>query len=161
MKVVETGDTVAPTLEHVPESFRGDEGGFGAFLFDDGVGGDRESVADFGDHIGGDSQLLDAGPDAVKYCLAVVVRSTGHFTGQYLAVVTQENYVGECTADINSNPEVLHSVPHKLEDIRHDTLVGIWWQEERNAGICNDRRRFTGHARLVDFHRRRGVYRFL
>ena len=125
MEVVESGDTVAPKFQHVPETFRSDEGGLGTFLFNDGVSGYRETMAHFGNHLGSDSQFFDAVLDAVQDCSAVVVGGASHFASKHLAVVTQEDDVGERATDINANAEFLHSLALKLEDIRNDTLVGI------------------------------------
>ena len=65
VEVVQSWDAVAAELQDIPKTLGGDQGGLGTFLFDDGVGGNSETVANLGHHLRGYPQLRHTDLDSV------------------------------------------------------------------------------------------------
>ena len=110
VQVVEPGNPVAAQLQNVAEPLGGDEGGIGALVFDDGIGGYGEAVAYLRYSRWLNAKFVDTAADALKHAPAVVVWGTGDLPRQHSAVVGKENDVGESSADVYANPVVRHKV---------------------------------------------------
>ena len=90
-------------LDHVAEAVGGDQGGLGAFALDDGVGGERGAVHEQADvrerQAGGRERALRAVDDGL-------LRRTrrGQNLADEAALAVEENDVGKCSADVDSQP---------------------------------------------------------
>jgi hypothetical protein len=104
-QIEHVGHADAPDLQHVAESAGRDQPGPGARALEDGVGADRGPVQDLFDIRACNVQFPEQGIDTRHHGPARFVRRGRDLALVQGAVARHDDNVGECSADIDRNPD--------------------------------------------------------
>ena len=101
--VVEPGHAQRAQLEHITKALGRDQADARAFLFENGIGGDRRAVADLVDVAARQFRFREHFGQAIDDRLRIVADAGRDFLGVNDAVAAQQHDVGKSAADIDAD----------------------------------------------------------